>query len=48
MHELAHAQEDALNIATLTAIRDGLGDDPADLAREALQSQHIDFRRVYR
>jgi hypothetical protein len=44
--EGAHADEDNLWMDVLTAISGG-ADNPADLAREAVKSNEIDFTRWY-
>jgi hypothetical protein len=43
--EVAHAEEDQLYLAVLTAIRDGECEDPQALASEALEAASLDFER---
>jgi len=45
-YKVAHALEDALHVAVLRAVADGLADEPASCAREALAACEINFRRA--
>jgi hypothetical protein len=45
--EVAHAEQDNLYEAVLSAIANKKTTDPAALAREALQVRRIDFERWY-
>jgi hypothetical protein len=44
--EVAHGLENALRLEVLRAIADG-AENPAALAREALETQHLNFERWY-
>jgi hypothetical protein len=45
--EVAHAEQDNMYVAVLSAIANKKTTDPAALAREALRVRRIDFERWY-